>query len=146
MSTTWRSVVVVVGHSPFVCLIFEPRTKIRNLVRNSQTGRKAAYPPQPKFEISKFSSFNSICDLRRIRSQLPTAGARIFGVGSQCLPACTASSLVFWGSLPQHTFFSHQPHCRYGFCARTIRRLPPRRCVQGEMGAVETLLARLLLR
>jgi hypothetical protein len=63
MSTTWRSVVVVVGHSPFVCLMFEPRTKNRNLIRNSQTGRKAAYPPQPIFEISKSSSFNSICDL-----------------------------------------------------------------------------------
>ena len=100
LSRHGRSVVVVVGHSPFVCLMFEPRRSHQNTFRNSQTGRKAAYPPQPNFEISKSSSFNSICDLWRIPSKLPTAGARYLWHWKSVPPACTASSLVFWGSLP----------------------------------------------
>jgi hypothetical protein len=75
--------------------MFESRTKNRNLVRNSQTGRKAVYPPQPNFEISKFLAFNSSCICGEFLQNFPRLGQGIFGIGSQYLPLAPPAASYF---------------------------------------------------
>jgi hypothetical protein len=86
-----------------VCLSLAP--KIATWFATAQPGVRQPTHPNQISRSQKSSSFNSICDLWRIPSQLPTAGARYLWHWKSVPPPLAPPAASYFGDLCHSTPF-----------------------------------------